>query len=565
MKKKFTRIFLAALPVFLLWACTDFITEDPWAPTPLPAVGPNYVPSGDHNLNVVYYIPADMDTVAKWHYRLSGMMLHARDFFRTRMYDYGIEKTLNLTMNTDKDGNETGYVRITCVRGTVKSTDVLAATTNTVRENLRDKIADEVLDYIRKNPYTGGSRHYMIIMPKESDGIIMVDPTNPWPNTYPYFCRASSGTYKLDEDGCYNMFGFAVCDHKYFDIRHLASKRARLKYLGDLGPMMHELVHALGVYTHDQISSKYLSLGLMGGRCFFTSHPDYTKVEFIGPIIDNPDPTLYSSYTPAEQAPYHTYIHRNIYNLFSSEFKLTSLQAAWLGEMQVFNKGNRDKTYYKLSSAPIVTISEVNVRKQGENWTSVPVQFIPDTLLVDIKFTASANVKFAFAYKDPWYSVGNVYANLPLLVTLMQQTCEHADIPRETYSDMDAVACLMELTSLDGNQYSATVKVPVQDGSGVTLQEGFYNTKTSTTGNITDVANRPTGAGMEIRFRFLFDDGYTIPWFGDVKGDALSAAPVPNQGYTTYGPSANKMRYTIQIANATDATRAFLGYITVLP
>lgn len=236
------------------------------------------VPEDNHCLNVVYYIPADMDTIPLWHKRLSGITLKMQDFFKKNMQKYGYNKTFGLVVN---DSNKT-YIVVDYIKSKRVASQLQLANT--------EQMTDEILEYYKANPSSKRSNHFLVYMPAYTGSFIDFAFANP------------SGAAIADHG-----FAFAGCDAEKFNPKYFDSARGRKAYLGDVGQVMSELMHSFfqtdnnGSYQEAQFSLT----GRIGAK-------------------HNPKGNAYLyNYCKYAESP--------------DKINLTEADAMWLSQIQVFN------------------------------------------------------------------------------------------------------------------------------------------------------------------------------------------------------------------------------------
>lgn len=201
-------------------------------------------------LNVVYFLPSDMQPVEGYQQRLEDIMLYTQDFYRKEMVRNGFgEKTFGLRKNTD------GSVKFLLIHGKKEASHY-------PYEGGGGRVIGEIDEWFTAHPGEKSSDHTLVFMP----------------------------TITGDEDpGGVPFYGMGkICfalDYKYFD----------LKYLGDalltkwLGGMAHELGHGLNLPHNSQTVSTQQMLGttLMGaGNYTFGMKPTFLSAASCG-ILNN--------------------------------------------------------------------------------------------------------------------------------------------------------------------------------------------------------------------------------------------------------------------------------------
>lgn len=188
-------------------------------------------PENYHCLNVVYYVPADVDTLNLWHKRLSGLTLNTQKFFKENMQRNRFDKTFGLVVN---DSNQ-NYITISYIKSKREAAKMQVTD---VKE-----MAVEVMDYFAANPSEKRSNHFLVYMPKYSGSFFNTIPLNP-------------SNLEMPD----HMMAFCGCDAESFDPKFLTSRKGRETHLQDLGQVMYELMHAFfqsdnnGVLTSSRFS-----------------------------------------------------------------------------------------------------------------------------------------------------------------------------------------------------------------------------------------------------------------------------------------------------------------------
>lgn len=200
-----------------------------------PPPGPDYVPQGNHNnnLNVVYYIPTDSDSVPDWHRRLSGVVLYIQDYYRQQMKNYGLgEKTFNLVVNKQSPA----YVKINYVKSEkISSAECMDAAGGIywAREDL--------LNWFAAHPEEKVGNHFFVMMPGESASFF-------------------HGTYDKWLDGTPVGMCFTACDHLGFSAWNYSQGNLSV---GGMGGLMHELGHAFFLQHNSQKAGQAPQVALM--------------------------------------------------------------------------------------------------------------------------------------------------------------------------------------------------------------------------------------------------------------------------------------------------------------
>jgi len=237
MKNIINKLMFALLLSFVLLACKKTeTTETPVVPTPDPPKTTYTYNTADgfgsdrmHNLNIVYFVPKDLDTVAGYKKRLSEILLMGQKFYKEEMTRLGYtDKTFGLWVNANK------RVKIITIFGTKTKSEY-------PREGGAGAIAAEINAYFAANPNDQTSVHTLILLPPygyNADGT---------PIDGPFY-----GTGKW----CYAM------DYEGLEPKYIGTNKFTKWY----GGMMHELGHGLNLPHNCLKMTEKTSLGtaLMG-------------------------------------------------------------------------------------------------------------------------------------------------------------------------------------------------------------------------------------------------------------------------------------------------------------
>ncbi len=237
MKRKINQLlFLVTLTVILLSCKKESATTVIITPSPGPSK-PNFAYQTDdgfgsdrpHNLNIVYFIPKDLDTVAGYKKRLSEILLMGQKFYKDEMTRLGYPgKTFGLWVN-DKN-----RVKIITIFGTKTKNEY-------PREGGSGAIAAEINAYFASKPKEQSSLHTLILLPPYGFN------TDGSPIDGPFY-----GTGKW----CYAL------DYEGLELKYMGTNKFTKWY----GGMMHELGHGLNL-PHNclKVSEKNdLGTALMG-------------------------------------------------------------------------------------------------------------------------------------------------------------------------------------------------------------------------------------------------------------------------------------------------------------
>lgn len=193
--------------------------------------GSTYIPQGkfSNNLNVIYYITTDSDTIPGWHRRLSGIVRHAQDYYRGEMARHGLgNKTFNLVLNEQNPY----YVKISYVKSEKISSDDCKDPSGIFTAKL------DLIDWLKKNPEEKVGNHFMIFMPGESADFF-------------------HGTYGNWTDGSLLGMCFVASDFLGFSIEGFYNNQA------SVGGVLHELGHALFLQHNSQRAWESPKVALM--------------------------------------------------------------------------------------------------------------------------------------------------------------------------------------------------------------------------------------------------------------------------------------------------------------
>ncbi|MGL5682240.1 MAG: hypothetical protein ACRDDZ_04190 [Marinifilaceae bacterium] len=227
------------LSAFLTTGCneevikTEFDKEIPTLPT-YTQPGSEYIKDGETCLNVFYLIPMEIDTIADWHRRLSGITMNMQDYIRENFEYAGLgSKTFNL--NKNKDSKD--HIKIHLLRSEKVSI---------YSEELQmNDIMREITDYWKENPGTQEGNNTLVYLP-------LYGGEAPFHGGY-----LSSGANVMVRD---LSFGVVTVDHENFDLNY-AGTLAGKAFLAELPAVIHELGHAFWVqHNNSAASTDYISL-----------------------------------------------------------------------------------------------------------------------------------------------------------------------------------------------------------------------------------------------------------------------------------------------------------------
>lgn len=201
----------------------------------------NYSSSATYNLNVVYFLPTDVEERKESHRRLSEILLHGQEFYRKHMQEYGFgDKSFNMLVDQAKDRVKIIYL------------EAKHATANYPYEGGGAKIIEEVDAYFAANTGEKNSDHTLILTP-------VTDHDNP---DVPFY---GWGRY------CFAL-DYTEMDVKFFGED---SKRGNdaTKYIGGL---LHELGHGLNL-PHNKEKASEIGLSTRGTALMGSGNYTYGK------------------------------------------------------------------------------------------------------------------------------------------------------------------------------------------------------------------------------------------------------------------------------------------------
>ncbi|NQX38213.1 F5/8 type C domain-containing protein [Pedobacter steynii] len=182
----------------------------------------------EFNLQVVYFVPKDLEVIKGYETRLSELMLWGQQWYKEKMAIYGYDKTFGMYTDAAKKS-----VRITTVYGTKTSAEYTA-------EGGAAPIWKEIEAYFSANPALRTSDHFINIVPRYSfkaNG----EPTGP-----PYH----GATYGKNRT-CF------VLDYEDQDLKYMADKTDKGKWFRlYYGGLLHELGHALNLPHNMQTTAE---------------------------------------------------------------------------------------------------------------------------------------------------------------------------------------------------------------------------------------------------------------------------------------------------------------------
>jgi hypothetical protein len=248
-------LFAIAGVVFLSCKHDEVLPEEPEPEDPEeePIDLGNYTSEHAYNLNVVYFVPSDIEPLENYHERISGIMLHMQDWFGSEMSKYGFgEQTFGLL----KSEVDPDYVKVVVIRG----------------ENGQDyypyeggggKAAREINDHFAQYPEDSDSKHTIVFMPSMTGD-------NGWDaGGVPFY-----GIGKW----CY------VLDYKNFDMKYWQNGSRQGESLW-IGGTIHELGHGLNLPHNQHKATDNFTSMMSWGNHEYNEAPENVRLTFADAII----------------------------------------------------------------------------------------------------------------------------------------------------------------------------------------------------------------------------------------------------------------------------------------
>ena len=348
MRKNVGFILWIFLSVFVA-SCTDVYQEDDSEKEKeIIPPGETYTPERKYNLNVVYYVPADVVEIENWHYRLSGFCLHIQNYFYENFMRYRVDRKFGLELN---DVNPE-FVKIHYIKSTRKQEEM--------QEKNMSEMAREILDYFKQNPNLKQSDHYLVYMPEYNGSFIKH-----------YFPSEKEGV------------AFCGVDNSRWKISYFESGRASATFLSQLGYVLKAFAQSCFL-TECNTGVETPFMSLMGAEVTLSSsttkyQPQYSCRKYTG----------WSS--PSGGAP-----------TFGTPDKIRLMlwDVKYLSGIQLFND---DYSYEPFE----VNIQNMDIRsKEGAETTE------EDTLHVACEFTCPVELTGVLLMDDPWRTYDPVLGSL---------------------------------------------------------------------------------------------------------------------------------------------------------
>jgi len=235
------------------------------------------------NVNIVYFVPNDLDTLAGYRKRLSDLLLWTQDWYKQEMNRNGYG---NKTFGLADDG--AGNVKILTIRGTLPKASYPYSGGS-------GAVASEINAYFAAHPADKTSDHTLIIIPRYSIG------SNGTPSGGPFY-----GTGRW----CYAL------DYEEMDIANLGlSTTVGDRFSVWFGGMVHELGHGLNLPHNRQKVSENSTLGMAlmwGGNGTLGKSPTFltaadAAILNANQVFNNNANTYYGSVTSSINKIYASY------------------------------------------------------------------------------------------------------------------------------------------------------------------------------------------------------------------------------------------------------------------
>ena len=205
----------------------------------------NYTSPNKYNLNIIYFVPKDVQKREDSHRRISEILLQGQEFYKQNMMHYGFgDKTFSMLIDNNKK-----RVKITYIKGNQNASSY-------PYDGGGNIMKEEIEAYFSKNSNQIESDHYLVISPVN-------DPKN---NNAPYY-----GLGKW----CF------ATDYDDMDIKYLGGS-SNISTLATtyIGGLLHELGHGLNLpHNKEKVSESNdnkLGTCLMGsGNYTYGSKPTF--------------------------------------------------------------------------------------------------------------------------------------------------------------------------------------------------------------------------------------------------------------------------------------------------
>jgi hypothetical protein len=226
--KLLTLCLLAATCIF---ACKKSAVEGETLPLETPITDTVYTSTQTRNLNLIYFVPNDLDTLPAYEKRLSELMFWTQNFVKGEMQRNGYgEKTFGLFADS-----RINRVKIITIRGTKPKSDYAYS-------GGAGNVQAEINAYFTANPTEKTSEHTLVILPRYS---FKADGT---PSGGPFY-GLGKWCFALDYEG--------------MDIKNMGKTDTEgNRFSVWFGGMVHELGHGLNLPHNCQKVSENATLGM---------------------------------------------------------------------------------------------------------------------------------------------------------------------------------------------------------------------------------------------------------------------------------------------------------------
>ena len=283
-KTRFTYLILISF-TYLFMGCNEnintIIKTDP--EIEIDSTVTNYISNFPTNLNVVYFIPSNKDTLENYQKRISGIILHTQAWFKKEMDRNGFgEKTFGLLID-DKDAQS---IKITIIHGN-KNADYYPY------EGGGNKAYQEIKAYFNENPSESTSDHTVVFMPSRTGD-------NGW--------NAGGVPFYGIGKWCY------VLDYKNFDMQTWldGSQEGSSNWIGGT---IHEIGHALNLpHNQHKVTDGWIAM-MAWGNHEYTNNPENVHLTKASAAILNNN-QIFNRETESEfytEIPSHTIKSLRIY------------------------------------------------------------------------------------------------------------------------------------------------------------------------------------------------------------------------------------------------------------
>ncbi|WP_200975993.1 discoidin domain-containing protein [Echinicola sp. 20G] len=215
----------------------------------------NYDSDYNYNLNVVYFVPADIEPLENYHERLSGIMLFMQDWFQDEMTELGFPgKTFGLL----KSEVDPDYVKVIVVRGQGGQEDY-------PYEGGGNAAGNEIRSYFNAHPDEEAGAHTLVFMPSRTG-------ENGWDAGGVPFYGLGKWCYALD--------------YLNYDMRYWQDGSRQGDELW-IGGTIHELGHGLNLPHNKHKATDGWTSMMSWGNHEFNDTPDQVKLTFADALILN--------------------------------------------------------------------------------------------------------------------------------------------------------------------------------------------------------------------------------------------------------------------------------------